>query len=90
MKNANISITLPEDMLKHLDATCEAKGLKRSQVIELLLRVHQAKLGNDVELLPIYTVSLPDRQAYLTPDDIKALEKQGFTVTEDLAGGSNR
>ncbi len=82
MKNANISITLPESTLQHLDEICAEKNLKRSQVVELLIGVHKAQLEEGNELLPIYKVSMPDRQAYLTPDEIESLKRKGFTVTQ--------
>lgn len=82
MKNENISITLPEETLKYLDNICAEKKLKRSQVVELLIGAHKTQLEAGNELLPIYKVSMPDRQAYLTPDEIESLKRKGFTVTQ--------
>lgn len=82
MKNENISITLPEETLKYLDGICAEKKLKRSQVVELLIGAHKTQLEAGNELLPIYKVSMPESFKCLTPDEIAALEKKGFTVTQ--------
>lgn len=82
MKNANISVTLPQATLDYLDKVCEETSLKRSQVVELLVRAEKTSQENGKTLLPIYNVSMPDRQAYLTPDEIEDLKKKGYTVTE--------
>lgn len=80
MKNANISVTLPQASLDYLDSVCEKKGLKRSQVVELLIAAQKLAEEKGETLLPIYKVSMPDVNRTLTPEDIKELEKKGYTV----------
>jgi len=84
MKNANISVTLPQASLDCLDSVCEKKDLKRSQVVELLITAQKLAEDKGETLLPIYKVSMPDVSRTLTPEDIKELEKKGYTV-EPLA-----
>lgn len=80
MKNANISVTLPQASLDCLDSVCEKNGLKRSQVVELLITAQKLAEEKGETLLPIYKVSMPDVNRTLTPEDIKELEKKGYTV----------
>ena len=84
MKNANISVTLPQASLDYLDSVCEKNDLKRSQVVELLITAQKLAEDKGETLLPIYKVSMPDVNRTLTPEDIKELEKKGYTV-EPLA-----
>ncbi len=91
MKNANISVTLPQTSLDYLDSVCEKKGLKRSQVVELLITAQKLAEEKGETLLPIYKVSMPDVNRTLTPEviiqslsQLKALyEKQWETVIDN-------